>query len=129
MGGQIPGISRGLHQRIGAPAAEGKLGHVQFAKRHHACLQQSLHRGTGLRASPINKMPGTQRADLTFDIEQVFEDDRQSMQWAQGQTRRTPLIGTARQGSRLLGIDLGEGMQGRLRLVDPMQQRLRQLER
>jgi peptide/nickel transport system permease protein len=66
---------------------------VQFAQRHHAGLQQSLHRGTGVRGLPVNEMTRAERADSTFDIEQIFEDNRQAMQRAQRQTGGALLIG------------------------------------
>ena len=48
MGLQVPGIPRRAHQRIGAPAAEGELDHVQLAERHHAGGGQPLDRVGGL---------------------------------------------------------------------------------
>ena len=45
---EVPGIPRRAHQRVGAPAAEGELDHVQLAERHHA--------GGGQRARPCSEV-------------------------------------------------------------------------
>ena len=47
MGGQIPRVFRGAHDRVGTPATKGKFNHMGFTQINHAGTQQALNGRTG----------------------------------------------------------------------------------
>ncbi len=119
---EVPGIPRCSHQRIGAPAAEGELDHVEFAERHHAGGRQAFDCVRRLVGNALFEHLRAAGADTTGDIAEILVGDRQAVQWAQRKARCARLVRAVSERSRFLGIDFGKGVQLAVGLVDPLQQ-------
>ena len=119
---EVPGIPRRAHQRIGAPAAEGELDHVQLAERHHAGGGQPLDRVGGLGGDALLEHLGAAGADAAGDVAQILVGDGQAMQRPERKAAGARLVGAVGHRLGLLGVDLGEGVQLAVRLGDAAEQ-------
>ena len=126
---QVPGVVGGAHQGVGAPAAKGKLGHVQLAQGDHAGLQQALHRGTGLVGLLVDKVLRSQGGHMALDVQQIFQNNGQTRQGPHGQAAGPGLVRRLGQGQSLIGIYLGEGVQCGVGFGDATQEVVGQFHR
>ena len=122
MGLEVPGIPRRAHQRVGAPAAERELDHVQLAEREHAGGRQPLDRVRGLGRDPLLPHLRAAGADAALDVAQVLVGHRQAVQRPERKAAGARGVGRVGHRSRFLGVDLGEGVQLLVRLLDAAEQ-------
>ena len=108
---RIPRIPRRPHRLVATPATERELDHVRFAQWNHAGFAQSLDDGGGEGRSASQPTLRSGGGLPAFDVQQVLEGDRQSMQGPAHRAGAAFEIGRVSECARIVGIDLDERMQ------------------
>jgi hypothetical protein len=114
---------------IGAPAAIGELHRVGLAQVDHAGSHQLVHERRRVRRSAVP--PGSRAAhrDLAFDLDQVFDRDRNAVQRADRMTGADCLVRAFGGQARTGGVDGDECVQLGVQSLDACEIFVHQVDR
>ena len=110
----VPRVPRRAQVPVRPPAAHGELHRVGLAEDDHAGTDETFRERGGERRYALGPEPAAAGGDATLHVDEILERDGHSVQRPHRVAGVDGAIGRCRGATRIVGIDIDEGVQLRV---------------